>query len=158
MNPLIAALPAASRAVLPSVLGAVASGASQARVVSLIRQAGLTYSARNPWAGVLSYARAARTYNDRLSFITAASKPNIDRIPLSLGDTRRKFAWTVRLDLRNDEGDRYETFVTVSTDNPNMTVDQIKKAAMRHGQEYDFGIGGEVYAAVLVGGTKRWDA
>jgi len=157
MNPLLAVLPAAARAVVPSVLSAVARGASQREVVGLIRQAGLTYSLRNPWAPLLSYARDASTYNDRLRYISGSRTPNLERLPFSLGETRRKYSWTVRLDLRDEEGSKYETFVTVSTDKATTTIEDIKEAAMKHGEQYDFAVGGEIYAAVVVGGTRRWD-
>jgi hypothetical protein len=142
---------------VPSVLSAVARGVTQRDAVALIRSLGQPFSGRNPWGRLLSYARDAAVYNTRLRSIGNARKPNVERIPFSLGEQRRKFSWTVRINLVDENGDRYEQFLTASTDNANLTVQQIKDAAMR---AYESGSGDpdmEVLSTVIVGGTRRYD-
>lgn len=157
MNPLLAAIPSVARQAVPSVLSAVARGVTQREVIGLIRAAGQPFSYRNPWGRLLSYARDAAIYNTRLRNISNAHRPNTDRLPFALGEQRRRFSWTVRIDLVDENGDRYEQFLTASTDNPNLTVQQIKNAAMR---AYESGSGDpdmEVLNTVIVGGTRRYD-
>lgn len=157
MNPLLAAIPAAGRATAASVVSAVTGGLTQRAAISAIRAAGFPFSARNPWGRLLSYSRDAAKYASFLKNIRHDARPNTERLPFSLGEQRRLYSWTVRFDLVNEEGDQYEQFLTVSTDDPRKTVSQLLKAARDSFVQGSGDVDMEITNAVLVGGTRRYD-
>lgn len=158
MNPLLAALPALGRAIVGPVVAAVARGATGKELIGMIRQAGQPFSVKNPWGRVLAYAKDAAQYNARLRNINKQYSPNTERLPFAMGDQRRLYSWTVRIDLVDENGDKWEQHLTVSTDNPKMTVQDIHRRAL---EAYSQGSGDpdlEVLNSVLVGGTRRYDS
>lgn len=157
MNPLLAALPAATRAAGYAVVRAVEGGVTQRAAIASLRSLGIPFSPRNPWGRILAYASDAARYSSHLRSINKAHAPNVERLPFSLGEQRRKFSWTVRMDLVNEEGERYEQFLTVSTDNPRMAVRDILRAAEDVYRESSGDPDFDLTGAVLVGGTRRYD-
>lgn len=155
MNPIFAAIPAAGRAVAMQVVRAVESGITQERAIALIRSQGFPFSVRNPWGRLLSYSRDANLYATRLKNINRNSKPNLTRLPFALGEPRRQFSWTVRVDLRDENGESWEQFLTVSTDNGNLTVQQILDKAKEHLTVASGDPDLEPEKFVLVGGRQR---
>jgi len=156
MIPFIAALPAIGRSVVPSVVGAVMRGATQAEAIRLIRSAGQPFSMLGPWGRVLKAAMEAKTYSQNIRSVNRNRAPNVARLPVSMGDQRRQFSWTVRIDLLDDQGEQFEQFLTVSTDNPRMTIGEIQKAALDALEQGSGDPSLEPMKAVVVGGTQRY--
>lgn len=157
MNPLFAAIPAAGRMAAAQVVSAVEGGISQRAAIALIRSLGHPYSPTNPWGRLVSGYREAFRNAENLRSVNRSKAPNVSRLPLAVGDPRRKYTWTVRFDLQDEEGGLWEQHLSVSTDNPRMTVAQIIRAAEEALAESSGDPNLELIRGVLVGGRRRFE-
>jgi hypothetical protein len=151
------ALTKSARAAYPIIQRGVREGLSTSRIQSTLTGAGLGVR-RQVLLDIIRVERGLAEAGSILRSLSQDSRPAALGLPDAATRTRRSFSYTVELRGIGAGGSATVQHVTVTTDNPGMTIRQITQLAEEMGQRGRDRYGLNVQSATIVRGMKAGEA
>jgi hypothetical protein len=126
----LAGFPATARAAFPIIRRGVAEGLSSSVIEQRVRAAGLKISRPRSIDPIRKALIKLEAQGRGVRFVSPANTINVKRLPPALNALNTQYRY--RLSVRGTEFGVFDDrgFVSVSTDNPNLTPDMIKDQAL----------------------------
>ena len=150
-------LPPSVRQAFPSIEGGVARGLSINKITLTIREAGIRTSQASVGQAVRLVKRL-QMQEARVASRTINRPVNVNNLPRSLTKIARDFSFRVQLQLRNPfTNEIQKKYITVSTDEANLTPNEIVSRAEEIVSEIEHYEESEVLGGKFQGGVRSVD-
>lgn len=127
--PFLSLLPSTARLAYPFVLSGVKRGLSSRAIEQTIRSAGLRISRSGSILPMMRRLKAIELAGRNIRFIGKRNTINVNKLPESITRLRRAYSYNVRVQGADSFGNPIDRFVTVSTDNNQLSPGDIETAA-----------------------------